>query len=131
MDKREIKYLTDTISEKERDITCYEQLLLDIMEMTRGNFEQKTLLHFSNSDTDEFVSTFICEIRDNLERVFHKGKYEEREPEKLAVRIAVQTDGKFKELKERIAQSRKELKQLKKHRFCWRRILEKITILFH
>ncbi len=131
MDKREIKYLTDTIAEKERDITCYEQLLVDIMEMTRGNFEQKTLLHFSNSDTDEFVNTFICEIRDNLERVFHKGKYEERKPEKLAVRIAVQTDDRFKELKERVAQSRKELKQLKKRRFCWRRIWKKITILFH
>lgn len=121
MDKREIKYLTDTISEKERDITCYEQLLVDIMEMTRGNFKQKTLLHFSNSDTDEFVNTFICEIRDNLERVFHKGKYEERKPEKLAVRIDVQKDDKLKELDERVAQNQKENKRMKKRCF-WRRI---------
>lgn len=70
MNKNEIKYLAEQIAGKERIITCYEQMIVDIREVVHGNFKQKTLLHSGDDSTDEFISQFASDIRGKIEKLY-------------------------------------------------------------
>ena len=70
MNKREMKYLSEEIAAKERIITCYEQMVVDIREVVYGNFKQITLLHSGDDSTDEFISQFVPDIRGKIEELY-------------------------------------------------------------
>lgn len=115
MNKSEIKYLSEQISEKERIITCYEEAMMSILQLVRGNFNQCLLQHSTDS-ADEFISTIYCEVRDKMKEL-----YEQR------IQVSANIDEgveRLKKLKEGVSQMQTEYERLK-HRNLWQRIFNK------
>lgn len=114
MNKNEIKYLSEQISEKERIITCCEEAMMSILQLVKGNFNQCLLQH-SVGDTNEFISMIYCEVRDKMKELYGPRVHMEREIP-AAEQIAA--------LKNRIDDIKKECERLK-HRNLWQRIFNR------
>lgn len=69
MTKSELKELTEILSNKERIVTFYEQVLVTVREIVKGNDKQVTLLNCGTYDGEEFVSQIIDDIRNDVKRL--------------------------------------------------------------
>jgi len=114
MNKNEIKYLSEQISEKERIITCFEEAMMSILQLVKGNFDQCLLQH-STDNADEFISFIYCEVRDKMKELYGPRVHMECEMP-AAEEIAA--------LKNRIDDMKKECERLK-HRNLWQRIFNR------
>lgn len=114
MNKNEIKYLSEQISEKERIITCLEEAMMSILQLVKGNFKQCLLQH-SAGDTDEFISMIYCEVRDKMKELY--GPH-------VQVECEMSSAEQIAALRNRIDDMNKECERLK-HRNLWQRIFNR------